>query len=223
MPSLFTSVLIVHISGGTTGLISGTIAASAKKGGKLHKASGVVFFWGMLTASLVAFVLSNLPGHHSIFLFAVGGFTLYMICSGYRIVYLKRSAKHNEKPFGPVDYGILLFGFCFGIFLIYMGITTVISGVSFGIVPAVFGMICMNFARHDYRMLFKALPVKSIWMHSHIVRMMGAMIASYTAFLVVNVRFEPNWILWLAPTLAGTALIVFFLRKYTPDTKKMNG
>lgn len=32
----------------------------------------------MLTAAAAALVISNLPGHENIFLFAVGGFTFYM-------------------------------------------------------------------------------------------------------------------------------------------------
>ncbi len=219
MPSLFSVLLILHIAGGTAGLISGTLAASVKKGGKLHKASGLVFFWGMFIASLAAFVLSNLPGHENIFLFAVGGFTIFMISSGYRIVHLKRAARQNEKPFKLIDYAILFFGFSFGFALIYMGIRAIIGGNNFGIVPIVFGLICINFARHDYGMLFGKLTVQSVWMRSHIVRMMGAMIASYTAFLVVNVPFQPNWVLWLTPTVIGSMLITYFVRKYVPVRK----
>ena len=219
MPALFSCLLALHIAGGTAGLISGTLAASVKKGSKLHKVSGLVFFWGMFIASMAAFVLSNLPGHKNIFLFAVGGFTLFMISSGYRIIYLKRAVKQTEKPFKPIDYGILFFGFSFGFALIYMGINAIAAGNNFGVVPVVFGLICINFARQDYSMLFGKKAVKSIWMRSHIVRMMGAMIASYTAFLVVNVEFQPNWVLWLTPTVAGSILIAYFIRKYTPVRK----
>ncbi len=220
MLSLFKSLLILHIAGGTAGLISGTIAASAKKGSKLHKISGVIFFWGMLIASLDALVLSNLPEHHNLFLFAVGGFTLYMISSGYRIVYVKRKLKQPIHSFTLLDYAIPVFGLLFGLFLLIMGALTMREGSSFGIVPIVFGLISINFARKDFILLSGKESVKASWMRNHIIRMMGAMIASYTAFLVVNVKFQPNWVLWLAPTLLGSVLITYFVRKYTTHKKK---
>ena len=220
MPVFLKCLLILHIAGGTAGLISGTIASSVTKGNRTHKLSGKIFFWAMLLASVAALVLSNLPGHKNVFLFAVGGFTFYMICSGYRIVHLKRSAKQNIKLFAVVDYAIFLYGLFFGIYLAYMGVESIIQGENFGIVPCVFGLVCLNFAKDDYVMIFKKAPLKQIWIRSHIIRMMGAMIASYTAFLVVNIQMQPNWILWLAPSFAGTILIISFLRKYAPKLKK---
>lgn len=90
MPSLFSILITLHVAGGTTGLITGAVAASVKKGSKLHNGSGKLYFYGMLLASLAALVISWLPNHHNMFLFAVGGFTLYMITSGYRMIHLKR-------------------------------------------------------------------------------------------------------------------------------------
>jgi hypothetical protein len=43
--------------------------------------------------------------------------------------------------------------------------------------------------------------------------MMGATIAVITAFLVVNVRFDPGWVVWLAPTVVLTPLIIVWSRR----------
>ena len=214
MPTLFQTLLGLHIAGGFTGLFCGTISIGVKKGSKLHKLTGKFFFWGMFVASIVALVLSNLPEHHNIFLFAVGGFTLYMISSGYRIVYLKRLFKSTAASFKSLDYLISLFGCCFGLFLVYLALNNMYQGNNFGIVPGVFGLICLNYARMDFKMLFQKILLKEIWMPNHITRMMGAMIASYTAFLVVNVKMQPVWVLWLLPTLIGSGLITYYLRKF---------
>jgi uncharacterized membrane protein len=216
MPTFFQILLGFHIAGGFAGLVSGTISATAKKGSNLHKIAGKIFFWGMLMASIAALILSNLPDHHNIFLFAVGGFTLYMICSGYRIVFLKRFFKSAEPKFSLLDYLISLFGLCFGLFLVYLSVINIYKGNNFGIVPGVFGLICMNYARMDFKMLFQKLSIKEIWMPNHITRMMGAMIASYTAFLVVNIKMKPDWVLWVLPTLVGSVLISYFLKKFVP-------
>jgi uncharacterized membrane protein len=216
MPTVFQIILGLHIAGGFSGLLSGTIAIAAKKGSKPHKIAGKIFFWGMLGASIAALVLSNLPSHENIFLFAVGGFTLYMICSGYRIVFLKRQFKTSAPAFSLMDYLISLFGFGFGLFLVYLAAVNIFKGNNFGLVPGVFGLICLNYARMDFKMLFQKKSLKEIWMPNHITRMMGAMIASYTAFLVVNVKMQPAWVLWLLPTLIGSGLITYYLRRFAP-------
>jgi hypothetical protein len=137
-----------------------------------------------------------------------------MIASGYRIVFLKRKFKTSEPNFTGLDYLISLFGLCFGLFLIYLAVITIYRGNNFGLVPGVFGVICLSYARKDFTMLFQNASIKEIWMPNHITRMMGAMIASYTAFLVVNVKMQPAWILWLLPTLIGSGLITYYLRKF---------
>lgn len=215
MEQLFIPLLILHILGGSAGLITGTIAASVKKGSKPHLLSGKIFFWGMFIASFSALILSWMPGHESLFLFAVGGFTLYMILSGYRIVLLKRKSKQQEQAFSSIDYLVTLFGFSFAVFLLIQSLKGLLRGNTFSIVPGVFGLICMSYVLLDIRLLTGNTTVKKSWMYNHIVRMMGAMIASYTAFLVVNVQINKQWILWLLPSVIGSIFIAIFLRKYT--------
>lgn len=220
MEQLFTPLLILHILGGSAGLITGTIAASVKKGSRPHLVSGRIFFWGMFLASSSALVLSWIPGHESLFLFAVGGFTLYMILSGYRIVLLKRKSKQHNQNFFSTDYLITLFGFSFAVFLLIQSVKGLLSGNTFSIVPGVFGLICLSYVLLDIRLLTGNTTVKQSWLYNHIVRMMGAMIASYTAFLVVNVQIDMQWILWLLPSVIGSIFITIFLRKYTQPKNK---
>jgi len=220
MDQLFQTLLVLHIAGGSAGLLSGTTAAIVKKGSRIHNATGKVFFFSMLITSISALVMSNLPNHLNVFLFAVGGFTFYMISSGYRIIFLKRQAKQAPVVFTAIDYSIFVFGLLFSVFMLYLSVKFIIAGSSsFAIVPAVFGLICLNFARADLNILRGAKPVKTIWMQTHIGRMMGALIAAYTAFLVVNIQTKQGWILWLLPSLIGGILIARFTRKYAPKKK----
>lgn len=218
MNQLFTPLLILHIIGGSIGLCTGTIAAIVKKGSKPHLIAGKFFFWGMCAASVSALIVSRLPAHENLFLFAVGGFTLYMILSGYRIVLLKRMGKH-QPPFFLNDYLITVFGFAFAVFLLIQAVKGLLNGNTFSVVPGVFGLICLSYVALDIKLFTGNTTVKKTWMYSHIVRMMGAMIASYTAFLVVNIQIDMQWILWLAPSVIGSIFIAFFIRKYT-RTKK---
>jgi len=219
MEKLFTPLLILHVVGGSTGLITGTIAAAVKKGSKPHLLFGKIFFWGMFIASTSALILSWIPGHESLFLFAVGGFTLYMVLSGYRIVVIKRMLKQQTERFFLTDYLITLFGSSFTIFLLVQSVKGLLAGNTFSVVPGVFGLICLSYVILDIRLLTGNATVKKSWLYNHIVRMMGAMVASYTAFLVVNVQIDMQWILWLLPTVIGSIFIAYFLRKYTRPKK----
>ena len=212
----FTIFIILHVAGGTIGLIAGTIAAAVIKGKKAHLLTGKIFFYAMLVTAVSALIISNLPGHHSIFLFAVGGFTLYMIMSGYRAIWLKRNYGKTMHSFSWIDYAIAIFAVLFGVFLLILAVKGISEGNMFGIVPGVFGGICLGYAFLDYKLLFNKVTVKQSWMANHITRMMGAMIASYTAFLVVNVHIQMQWILWVAPSAIGAIIISRFVRKYAP-------
>ncbi len=216
MQQLFNVLIVLHIAGGTLGLICGTIAAAVIKGRKAHLQNGKIFFVSMLTAAVSALIMSNLPGHENIFLFAVGGFTFYMVTTGYRIVWVKRNNAKRSKSFTGVDYGLFAFGVCFSLFLLFMSVKGAVEGNLFSLVPGVFGLVCLNFARMDYKLFSGKETIKQFWITSHITRMMGALIASYTAFLVVNVQINMQWILWLLPSVAGGILIGKFLKKFAP-------
>lgn len=219
MQNIFNILVILHVAGGATGLICGTIAAAVVKGRKAHLLNGKIFSAAMIITALSALIMSKLPGHENVFLFAVGGFTLYMVTTGYRIVWLKRNVVANSKPFTALDYGLTVFGLLFGLFMLYLCIKMIMTNDLFGIVPGVFGFVCIIYAKMDYQLLYGKKKIKAAWMRNHIIRMMGALIASYTAFLVVNVQVEMQWILWLLPTMIGSALITYFIKRFSPKRK----
>ena len=61
-------LLILHILGGTIGLLSGTFAIAVRKGSRLHRASGNVFTIAMLTLAssglCLAILKSQTRKHH---------------------------------------------------------------------------------------------------------------------------------------------------------------
>ena len=53
---------------------------------------------------------------------------------------------------------------------------------------------------------------KNAWLISHIGRMIGALIASITAFLVVGLHIGSVFI-WISPTIIGTIYIIVWNRR----------
>lgn len=205
--TLFKTLQLIHIAGGTTSLLLGIIVLSLKKGDKRHKWLGNIYFYAMLIVSIVAIPMSYL--HPNYFLFIVAIFTIYMLLTGYRYL-----SKKKIQDVSYIDWlltgSILVFGFAF----IGFGIYHIVQQDYFGIVLLVFGTICLLFAKKDYENFKGKSNIKNYWLTGHIQRMMGSYIASTTAFLVVNNTVIPNIIAWLIPTFLIAPLITRWSKQH---------
>lgn len=210
MDMLFKTFLMLHIVAGTTGLLTGTINIIGKKGGKTHLIVGKIFLYSMLTVSASAFVLSIL--HPNYFLFIVGVFTLYMVSSGTRYLYLKNLSK-GQKP-ATIDWSLTYFMLFFGVCFVLFGIYHLIIKDTFGVVFIVFGGIGLRMVRTDFRNFRGKSEAANAWLLVHIQRIIGAYVAALTAFLVVNNKVIPAYIAWLLPTVLMLPLILRWVKKY---------
>lgn len=212
MDIVFNIFLILHIVGGTIGLLTGLINIIRKKGDKPHKLVGRMFYYSMLTAGGSSLVLSNL--HPSLFLFMVGVFTLYMVVSGQRYLKHKQEVSHADKQ---IDWAVTLFMLLAGLLFIGIGISGVVRENYFGIVYIVFGGLGLLFVRQDYYNFRGKSILRNYWQVGHLQRMTGAFIASLTAFLVVNSKYIPDifpgFLYWILPTIILTPLIIKWSRK----------
>jgi hypothetical protein len=52
------------------------------------------------------------------------------------------------------------------------------------------------------------------WWATHMRSMLGAYIATFTAFAVTNATFLPPLVRWLAPTVAGSIGIAIWVERY---------
>jgi hypothetical protein len=195
--------LIAHIISGFTALFSGCIAIISQKGKKVHRNSGLIFFFSMLVVCVSATLISLLK--HNQFLLHIGIFSFFLVYSGYRSV-INKSLLPNA-----LDWCVL------GIVII----NCIIMLFSAKIVLIVFGGIGSFLAIRDAKLLYsiykkKEIP-KNVWLIRHIGMMLGGYIATFTAFLVVNITIESlPWLPWLLPTIIGVPLIAFWTKKYQP-------
>ncbi len=210
MEQLFKLFLYLHIATGTLGLLAGSFIMYAKKGDQLHKRIGRFFAYSMLAAGFSSFVLAVI--HPNEFLFTVGVFTIFLVGTGWRYLYL-RNIPEGQQPL-LIDWVLMGFMSIFGIVFIGLGIWYLAHAAYFGIVPILFGLTGLRFALTDYRTFTGKITIKNYWLVNHLQRMSGAYIASLTAFLVVN---APSWsgiIPWLLPSAIIVPLIVSWTRKY---------
>ncbi|MEQ1734561.1 MAG: hypothetical protein ABL940_12870 [Bacteroidia bacterium] len=210
---IFKAILALHILAGATGLIAGTINMVRKKGDKLHVLFGKAFLYGMLTAGCCSFALAVI--HPSLFLFMVGVFTIYLVGTGERYLFLKQ-LHLTQKPL-VIDWALTIFMAIGGLTLIGAGIHGLINGNTFGLVYVVFGGSGLKNVYDDVQNYQGKITNKNYWLLVHIGRMSGGYIAAFTAFLVTNSDKFPvaiqGTILWLLPTIIFVPLIVYWSKK----------
>ncbi len=203
---LFKMFLTIHIISASISLVAGALAAIAVKGSKIHKRSGRFFVPGMLVATLSAVVLSWL--HPNTILMGIGIFSLYLTLSGW--IWVQRNKQKAKIKYARLLGSLALMT---GLFLVGVG---VVNFPTVNNVALVFGMLQLFFGVVDFRN--RSDSSKNISRHA--ARMGGAYIATLTAFLVVNVDFVPFYIVWFLPSVIGTILLIWRIRKWNEAYSK---
>lgn len=205
--TVFNTLLYTHIVGGGISLLLGFIILCLKKGDKRHKLIGNIYFYAMLTASIVAIPMSYL--HPNYFLFIISVFSIYMLLTGKR--YLQKKSIINVTK---TDWLLTILMAIFGTAFIGFGILHIIKSDLFGIVFIVFGSISYLFVYQDKNNFTGQSKLKNYFLVTHLQRFTGSYIGSTTAFLVVNNKVLPSVIAWLLPTFLLVPLIIKWSRKY---------
>jgi len=202
-------ILYFHAFSGGIALLSGLLAIATKKGSKKHILSGEIYFWAMfsviVTGLIVGFYRNN------IFLQTIAVFSFYLAFTGKRVLRFKKAIVPQK-----IDWILLILAISVGGFMLYLGITNFLRVGFVGAIPMllVFGGLLFWMGIEDGIGLWKKKFVKNEWLFKHIGRMGGSFIATSTAFLLTNIKFDPAWVVWLAPTFIGTPLITYSIRKW---------
>ncbi|MGF1563734.1 MAG: DUF2306 domain-containing protein [Flavobacteriales bacterium] len=200
METLFTVSLIIHIISGYLALAAGTTAIIARKGQNVHRKAGRLFVLAMLGVGASAFSMSSIKGNQ--FLFHIAIFTMYQVYGGWRAL------RQRDLRANAVDWIVASAGLINGVVMLFTG----------NIVLMVFGGISVLLGVGNLRTHLRVRQGKEIhrlaWLRKHIGMMMGAFIATVTAFIVVNVtNVQPGWVLWLAPTAIFMPVMQYHTRR----------
>jgi hypothetical protein len=177
----YSPILLVHISAGTLGLLSGTAAIFFRKGSPRHAWAGRVFVVTMLTMASLAVYLAIV--RHQPSNFGGGLFTFYLIGTAWL------TARRRNGETGRFDWVLLLIPLALGFVTWMRGFSTVRSGLdSPDGVPVemtfFLGSIMLLAAAGDVRMLVGGGVVGAKRIARHLWRMcFGLFIAAGSFFL----------------------------------------
>ena len=194
--------IIIHITSGFICLITGLIAMTSIKGQKSHKKAGSIFFYSMLVVAISAVWISIFKRND--FLLTIAGFSFILNYFGYR------ATKNKLLHPNVLDWLVVLMGLINSYIMLKAGDSVLL----------VFGIINLLAVIGTVRVFILNIlnkPIKKLeWLARHIGLMIGAYIATITAFVVVNVTsIEPKWLPWLLPTFIFVPVIIYFTRRYT--------
>jgi uncharacterized membrane protein len=206
------AALVLHIGGASVGLASGAVAMVARKGERLHRAAGNVFFVSMLTMSGVAAIVSPmLPDRIS----AVAGlFTFYLTATAWATV------RRRPGEAGFFEVGAMFGGL--GVAALFLSLARiaamrpggVLEGQSYEIGVA-FGLIALLAAALDLRTVQRGGLSGTPRVARHLWRMCLALFMASGSFFLGQQQVLPEALrgspILFVPALAPLAAMVFWL------------
>ena len=212
MEETITILIYIHAFFGGLGLITGIASILVKKGSLPHKNMGKLFSVGMITSSVISIPITFMPNHKNLFLFLIAVFTIYLVLTGRRALIFKTTFKVNT-------YDKILSGcmFLFAIIMLFLGIYNLIYATPFGILYLFFGGFGLLLVYGDYKFYKQIEHQGNAWLIVHVKKMIGALIASITAFIVAGIGIS-TLTTWILPTIFGTIYIIYWKRKVSRNS-----
>ncbi len=210
-------LLMLHIAAGSLGILSGGAALGVRKGARLHRIFGTVFFVSMLTMSaLGAWLALTLPpgaqpGAPPSGSVSVGVLTFYLVATAWM------AARHREERAGPFEYGALI---------VALGLTCamVLFGLKGALDPAARpGAYAPFFVFAGFAAFAAALDLKAIWrgltgpqrIARHLWRMCVALFFAAAFFFIGQQKVMPAYMhrapLLFVPVVLPLLLMAFWL------------
>ena len=213
--------LLIHVIAGIISVLMGILAIIATpKGNKLHRKSGIIYFWSMVVIFLTS-LLAIVFFKFNIFLFGISMLSFFTSFSGYRA--LKRKKPNQVKWY---DKLVAYLGVISGLGLIIYGgyVFFYFNNIGLPILCIVFGLLLATNAYKDVKHFKKEEYERLWWWFHHLNMMMAAFIATVTAALVNNIYKVIqlgawDFVFWLLPTVILVPLIVRWNNYYKKKFK----
>jgi uncharacterized membrane protein len=206
-------MLFIHILAGIAALASGAIALAAAKGGGLHRRSGRLFVYAMVTMAFGGAVIALARGAAPAINVPAGLTTIYLVVTALTTVRPRSATLH------ALDRGAMIFGFLVGLACIISGIVTLATarGPAKGMAYPLFmfGMIGLGGAKSDRRMLRNDGLRGAHRLRRHLWRMCAALLIATGSFFLGQAQVFPAPIrdsgLLPVPVFAVLAAMLYWL------------
>ena len=196
-------ILYAHIAAGFVALAVGPFAMFSAKGGALHRRAGIIYVWAMVAVVVSAMFLAIY--RPDMFLLGIAVLSFYLTFAGYRALFHKKL--HTGTGVTPLDWAVSSVTLLFGLGLVLYGVVT-----GFSVLPVFFGVLTAVLVSREFRK-YAGRVEKGEWFFAHIIGMLSAYIATFTAFAVTNVNL-PEVLVWIVPTVVGSTGISLTITHY---------
>jgi uncharacterized membrane protein len=217
-------ILLLHISAGMVGMVSGAVALTLRKGSPRHALAGKVFVVSMLTMAATATYLAVLKHQDS----NIGGgiLTFYLVATAWL------TARRKDGETSMFDWGALLVPVALGLLTWLQGIRMIQAGSpdgNFRVGMSFFiGTVLLLAGAGDLRMLLRGGVFGKQRIVRHLWRMcFGLFIATGSFFLGQGSKIFPSIFrqspLMLVPAFLPLLLLIFwvFRVRFTNAYKRM--
>jgi hypothetical protein len=212
--------LVVHIAGGAIGLVSGTVAVIARKGGYLHRRAGGVFVGSMLVMATFAIYLGLvLPGQ--MLNAFIGTFALYLVSTAWITVRRRQGSSGVFEKVALIVALALCAPFAILTFQLIAGLPTFFSGAMvfegpIAIAVYVFTTVLALAAIGDARVVLAGRIAGMARISRHLWRMcLGLSLAAGSGFTNGLARLLPGPYhvppAFFLPTFVPVVILAFWL------------
>ncbi|HEY1630447.1 MAG TPA: hypothetical protein VGF56_03990 [Rhizomicrobium sp.] len=197
LPLTTLAAFVLHIGGGSVALLSALTAAIARKGGRVHRAGGNIFFWSMLVMAAFAIYLGFAMPDQLVNVF-IGILVLYLVGTGWLTVQRPERTIGTPEKIALVVAVILLAPFAILSFQLTLGLPPLFkSAVGFGgpilIAIYLFTTVLAIAALSDAKLVWKGGIAGAPRIARHLWRMcLGLTLAAGSAFTNGFARFLPG-------------------------------
>jgi hypothetical protein len=209
-----TALLVMHVGGGAVGIVSGFAAMTFRKGGRMHRLAGNVFFVAILTmAGIGAAVAPFLPSQQWSNTLA-GVFTFYLAATAWA------AARRSDGEIGRFEVGALFVALGAAAAAISGVWVNVHGGADAGDGASTDGLYLVSVLATlavacDLNQILRRGLTGAARIARHLWRMSVALLIASASFFLGQPRFVPPFIretiLVALPVLAPLALMLFWL------------
>lgn len=187
------ALLWLHIGGGAAGIATGFVALASRKGGRIHRGVGKVFFWVMLVCYGVAASVAPFLHVEQRTNTVAGLMALYLLLSGWATV------REREVQAGPWQVGGLIVALSIagaGALFMQMGASSP-TGTIDGAPPQAFILftgIGLIAAAGEINVLVRRTISGPARLSRHLWRMCGSLFIAAGSFFLGQMQLLPDWV-----------------------------